>query len=536
MVHSKKSRSKYKHLESWKKDLYLFNRYGKNHLEYVPLSNENFKYGTYIIKKSGYYQLTEDILFNPNNLEQMQTEGIPGLVPPNPNFVPYDAGIGEPHPAQFGLFHTQPTNILGYSPAAYGIGFFAAIAIQTKGVILDLNGHKIEQSIKHAIQQKFYAHIEMADQPFIPTQGPHDFGSVLSSAQKTIVKNGTLGISSHHGIHGNGGNDIYITKLHIQKYEVAGIALNGVKNVIISHCCMSGQNTEIPIFAIYSSARFIRPYVNQLGVQALTLKVGGIDKSSADIQHELKKAINTVYQGIVNNEPWWNDTNQMIINQFGEQVNPGEYYRLFANVPGLIDGNCYGLLLNGLGIAVEGFPTELSDTPAENIDLSYITVKNVHGKIKEIPALNNGSGGAQIDAVGAVFQTQNKYNNTYLTLNNQKRYIGNVIANAKVLLGKYKGNISQLDVSRVSITQDTINWVESFTKLDDTNLSYVCNGDGMFHVNKGVIGYKLDSVKHLIVKHCALENAINEGELGSELCGDYTKSHPAQSLKFSISR
>ena len=41
------------------------------------------------------------------------------------------------------------------------------------------------------------------------------------------IKNGTLGKSSHHGIHGNNMSNILIENLLIEDFEVAGIALNG---------------------------------------------------------------------------------------------------------------------------------------------------------------------------------------------------------------------------------------------------------------------------------------------------------------------
>ncbi len=256
------------------------------------------------------------------------------------------------------------------------------------------------------------------------------------------------------------------------------------------------------------------------------MNVKGNPKTSLEIRDELKKAINTVYQAVVNQEPWWNDTDQMIVNMFGEQVNPGEYYRLFANVTGLIDGNCYGLVLNGQGVAVGGFPTQ-STNPGLNAYLYRVKVRNVHGSIREIPALEGG-GVAQIDPVGAVFQTRNAYQGKYLTMDDNLKYTGNVISNAKVLVGKYKAMIQHLDVSRTSITPETIKWVEDYVPM--SGFKYLCNGDGMFHVNKGVIGLKCDDVIGLWIKDCLVDTVINEGDLGSELAGDYLKSHPGQSL------
>lgn len=57
------------------------------------------------------------------------------------------------------------------------------------------------------------------------------------------------------------------------------------------------------------------------------------------------------------------------------------------------------------------------------------------------------------------------------------------------------------------------------------SLNYLCNGDAMFHVNKGIIGYKLDGVKNIYLYNIELENVINIGNKGSSLNGDYDYDH-----------
>ncbi len=108
------------------------------------------------------------------------------------------------------------------------------------------------------------------------------------------------------------------------------------------------------------------------------------------------------------------------------------------------------------------------------------------------------------------------------------KYTGNVIANAKVLVGKYKAMIQHLDVSRTSITPETIKWVEDYVPM--SGFKYLCNGDGMFHVDKGIIALKFDDIIGIWMKDCLVDTVINEGDIGSKLAGDYLKSHPGQSL------
>lgn len=43
-------------------------------------------------------------------------------------------------------------------------------------IVLDLNGHSIQQTEEHALMQRFFAVVETASGPFIPKQGPGHFG------------------------------------------------------------------------------------------------------------------------------------------------------------------------------------------------------------------------------------------------------------------------------------------------------------------------------------------------------------------------
>ena len=158
------------------------------------LNQDAFDRGTYVITEPGLYKLAEDISFDPNSPKILGDE-----IPASKACMPL--------PSQF-TYAGGP-----YDPAAYGIGFFAAIVIAAKDVVLDLNGHTLEQSQQHALMQRFYANIELADQPFIPKEGPHNFGEKIQAAENVVIKNGTLGRSSHHGIHGNGAKNITIEEI-----------------------------------------------------------------------------------------------------------------------------------------------------------------------------------------------------------------------------------------------------------------------------------------------------------------------------------
>jgi hypothetical protein len=86
----------------------------ENLSSYYSLKNKDFEKGTYRIRTPGIYILTEDIVFHPN---------------PENDCLPTKRQQNE-YPITPG------------SP--YTLGFFAAITIETHGVIIDLNGFEIK--------------------------------------------------------------------------------------------------------------------------------------------------------------------------------------------------------------------------------------------------------------------------------------------------------------------------------------------------------------------------------------------------------
>ena len=183
----------------------------------VHIRQSDFANGTVRITKPGIYVLKEDIVFHPN---------------PGDDFQPLAKDI---------VSGKYPI------PGPFQLGFFAAVTIEARDVILDLNGHSIKQSLEHFLQQRFYATIELGSSPFISNQGP-SMGITGDYKAPCIitVMNGKLGLSSHHGIHGNKKPDehsnILLYKLLIEDFQVAGIALNGASNSVL--CDLEVRNTN----------------------------------------------------------------------------------------------------------------------------------------------------------------------------------------------------------------------------------------------------------------------------------------------------
>lgn len=172
------------------------------------LYNKDFTDGTFQIKKGGLYVMCEDIIFNPDEIN-------------------------------------LTTDTKYTSNKAYRMGFFAAITVECDDVVIDLQGHTIRQSYEHYFKQRFFSVIELGSSPFISEQGPALVNQKATeypymSSSNCMIINGTIGLSSHGGIHGNNNTNILLQQLTIQDFETTGIQLNGVKKTFIDCATIKG--------------------------------------------------------------------------------------------------------------------------------------------------------------------------------------------------------------------------------------------------------------------------------------------------------
>jgi len=479
----------------------------------IYLTNKHFKHGTLFINKPGKYVLSENITFNPNK-----------------------AINGDAYNSNWPTQH-QLNSISEMSRIQ--LGFFAVISIICDDVEIDLNGFIIEQSEEHALLQRFIAIIEMANAPFLPNQGPHKFTTNFRPAKNIKIYNGLIGRSSHHGIRGNGNMNVQLKNIDFIDFEVAGIAIQGGIDILIENCNLLTNRRDVPVLGTFSSARFIQRYVDYLydkkGEIDTSLRVQGKRLEIEDIKYALENSINNVYSDVILNK---NVTGGYI----NKTLHPDEY-KLYHNHKGVIDGNYYGILINSLGVAVNGFPKSSGKFQmqlSENININNVNISNLEGNVNEIITLTmEGKKKAMIDPVGAVFQLFNLDEDTdepitITSLNYKKaKYIGNVVANAQAFVAKaiLNGefcNAHNLDIHRSSISKQAIEFIESGKTLSEFDFDYMCNADSMFHVNKGGISFKGDNMKNSYINNLNIINDFNIGKEGRKVCGNLNKytSHP----------
>ena len=442
----------------------------------VELRQADFANGTVRLRHSAHYVLMEDIVFEPN---------------PNDDFLPTAAQTAGGASAEY------PTAPFG----GYHLGFFAAITVEGKNIFLDLNGKILRQSKVFDLQQRFYANIELASTPFVPPQGPANFGDTITSADTCLVANGTLGLSSHHGIHGNSMTKVIIQNLNIVEFEVAGIALNGGIHCLTRNVNICNMSRTVPVLSTYSAGRFIQPFLKQIIAAQPTaaLEFTSGTKTGEEILNSLVAEMNTVLDAV----------------KAGHPVPDG----IFKNSSGLYDGGGYGIVINSRGVVVNGFKTSrVGAVGNEDIIIHNVQIENMETGQGEIIGISNANdpnhepsaygGKVQVGPVGSVFQV--------LVASTAGAYTGNVVSDAKLFVAKFSPGSGT-----VNITDPIIDWALSGADdleqvLLDNNYYFVSGGDSMAHVMKGIIGLFVSAGKDIKCFDMQIRNIKNASLPGAD--------------------
>jgi hypothetical protein len=416
------------------------------------LRQTDFEKGTFRILKPGTYVFAENITFDPVN-EAM--EGYADL----PQYV---------------------------------LGFFAALTVETDNVVIDLNGKCLKQSDRHCLHQRFYANIELASSPFPPRSGPANFGAVIATPSNIIVKNGILGLSSHHAIHGNGNRNVWLYNLRVRDFEIAGLALNGATNVIMEDLNIGPNSRQVPVNAKYSQIHFLLPFLKK---QTTLELITSLRTMSGQV---------TSFSGT------------QILNILTDMLaNPGKYEEL-ANPSAVSDGNIYGIVLNKFGVAVNDIPLEFVESAkrTQNAFLRNINIHHLKSFPHEVPSFTTskfdpssyGGISLQIGPVGDVFRVETDADGFYQ---------GGMLAAAQLWLSQHAaiGTIANSVIEWVK--QDPPVSLDSFLKNTLNPPHLIGNHDSMAHSMKGNIGIFLCMTSDLKLVNVNIDGLINKALLST---------------------
>ena len=355
------------------------------------------------------------------------------------------------------------------------------------------------------------------------------------------------------GIHGNDNSNVKIAAVEFRDFEVAAVALNNVDNLVsmiycilyLFICCtfchlpimaytilifiqvitentILGNRQEVPVTGMFSAARFIRPYGKYLKFMNYAVKDenGTVWKTAEQAYDALMTSINNVYEDVI--------YGQGVIDKV---AHPREHH-LFDNPLRVVDGPCYAFLVHGRGPAVGGMGELFNDmdptVTSSNIEISNNIINNIKCWNNEVPALFGSCGHhgcIQNDPRGAVFQTVKTFDSydPYLSIDAAGNYISNVVADMQLIVAQaiLDGTLSDMPEQQIgpnSINQDLIDWARNGGQMTP---QYVCNGDSMHHVIKGVVLIRVEDSEGFSVSSNIITNVANLSVKPFANCHDY---------------
>lgn len=346
----------------------------------ILLYQDDFQEGSYRITEPGTYKLGEDKEFGPQK---------------NNDYWP-----------TFDLWSKYP-------PSAYYLGFFAAITIESDDVVIDLGGLSLRQSDEFYLLQRFFNAIELNDRVFVQNNGVSSLnyqktdepigGLPAGSIVKPVnveIKNGSIGKSSHSGIHGNGVIGLKISDVKIIEFEVSGIHCNGCKQVEVSNCEIGPSMQEVPVLGTFSNARFLEFFTKTLipygferepsGFKEALLQLFNDTISFSDRPDSEVSTLQSVFERLSRALQLFrlNLFNQTIPTTETDILLLEEAKSIFENPMGLPDGSVlYGIVLNRFGFPETDENFFGAGRETEDVNLRNIKITGLHAAPLEVAAL-----------------------------------------------------------------------------------------------------------------------------------------------------
>ncbi len=408
------------------------------HDNVIPISQSDFDSGTLRIKESGYYYLTEDIVFDPD-----------------------------------------PTAEAGRTDKPVNTGWFTALSFEVDNIVFDLNTKTMEASKAFVEKQnaKVFSIIELNNGPFpLPTLNFAFTGETeYKTANNVLIKNGVLGRSSHHGIHGNNNTTVRIHNLIVKDWEVGGIALNGPHSCEIKHVHISGIENEVPFTGFFSLLHRLLEVLEQL-------KAGGDTGAQVHID-----VVNAML-----NDPSRNGTDHP------------------SRLP---DGNMFGVYINNsLDVGPlqahcppEDVPQEPKKIPADSVVLEDVSVANIKGMPLEVVGMADRSSGSVLRGPGGSL------------LRWEDAYPNGVFAPTDLLKAQVYG------VNKTRPSSLPTGFANNILKSSPSESAFISQvrphfeGDLRGHTMKGLFGIRVESSVGVVIKECHVYSMENIGPKGGEL-------------------
>merc|ERR1719334_2894235 len=361
-------------------------------------------------------------------------------------------------------------------------------------------------------QQPYFSIIELESQPFLPQQGPGFFGSDPLFPASVEIRNGVLGLSSHHAIHGNWNDDILIEDLHVKDFQTHGIQLNGFDGLTVRNCEI-GPTTEIAYLnGNYGHMRLIMPTLKSVAQDSdiqnpNTIHFHGREKAVTMWQlldklvEEMDMAYNFVMTGTTyEDHEWWEEAQQMFINPSGLPYG-AVLYGLFLNYP---SAGIFGWHVN------DALSTKAT---LENVYIHDLRHKGIEvvGMAEGGRVICNAFNGPipSLDLFGTEQADAYRMNNNHFPAS--PSYQGTIITDLHIAmfhLGKDDWDnwpgIPFYGYEDGMITWalgDNPDYVYQMGDHNNDHMHFYCNEDAMFHPAKGLLGLKLSGADEVVMKN-----------------------------------
>lgn len=396
----------------------------------IPLTQNDFSSGSYRISTPGYYYLVEDIFFNPDPTLEAQRTDMP----------------------QIGAW-------------------FTALSIECDNVVIDLNTKTFasDPAFLESQKLKVFSLIEFGNSPFPLAKFPffaYTGETEPIFANNVVIKNGTIGASPHHGLHGNSNSNIQVYDIVVRDWEVAGIAFNGLKSGVIRNVTITGLEHPMDF----------------TGLVSVMLAVQVVLEDLRDNHGD------TGAQAYI-------DALQPLI---ADPTSNGSIHPTRLNY-----GNVYGIFLNR-AFDIGPVAQVVNDQHSNAIIIENVSIANITSQLIETVAIGNAQGQTMMAELFGTFRWEDAYPQGVFAPNallKAQVYAQNQRAPQKMPAGFADNILSANPNEALFLSQ-----VQPVFGLDFPG-----------HANKGIFGIRVDAGYGVTIKNCSIMGLNNRGFAGKGL-------------------
>jgi hypothetical protein len=280
------------------------------------------------------------------------------------------------------------------------------------------------------------------------------------------VKNGTIGASPHHGLHGNSNSNIQIYDITVRDWEVAGIAFNGLKSGVITNVTITGLEHPMDFTGLVSVMLAVKVVLEDLRDNH------GDQNAQAYI-----------------------DALQPLID---DPTQNGAIHPTRLNY-----GNVYGIFLNR-AFDIGPVAQVVNDQHSNAIIIENVLIANVTSQLLETVAIGNNAGQTMMAELFGTFRWEDAYQNGV--------FAPNVLLKAQVYVQQQRAPQKMPAGFAENILSDNPS-----EELFLSQVRPIFGLDFPGHANKGIFGIRVDAGYGVTIKNCSIMGLNNRGLPGKSL-------------------